>query len=542
MGDTYSIAQHVDDMIAFIEQIDPGPVDLMGHSRGGHVSFRLAQRRPDLLRRLILAEPGGELDATLDPAAKPGPSPLAARFAASAEKIVAGDIDGGLAFFMAAVEGPGAWARLPATSKQLLRDNAMTLIGQVRDNRPPFSKADAEAIRTPTLFIGGGNTKGMLAHRAAYARSPCEGVETAIIPNTTHPMFEQAPQKFCEVVLEFARGIKGVRVVPAKLTLATAIRDQVAIRNRVSANCADAEDPGARPRGLVNPSSGCYPLRQQRYGLAPDNARRNRHEADRAADRRIQPGRLAVFPGTIQPRKRSLCSHARRRASTTPSDRRYGARRVARRAPPLPPISTTSIQLLGAHPRMIDPVEQIFGEKVYMHQYKINAKSAFTGDVWQWHQDYGTWKRDDGMPQPRAMNIAIFLDEVMPINGPLMLVPRSQHAGDLKASHDLQTTSYPLWTLDEETVTRLVREGGIVAPTGKAGGLLMFHGNLVHGSAGNITPYPRKIVYLTLNAVSNYIRNPTRPEYIAHRDFTPIETVSDDALLQLARLRRQAAE
>src|SRR5271169_2633214 len=198
--------------------------------------------------------------------------------------------------------------------------------------------------------------------------------------------------------------------------------------------------------------------------------------------------------------------------------------------------------LLGAHPRMIDPVEQIFGEKVYMHQYKINAKSAFTGDAWQWHQDYGTWKRDDGMPQPRAMNIAIFLDEVMPINGPLMLVPKSQSAGDLKAAHDTSTTSYPLWTLDEETVTRLVKEGGIVAPTGKAGGLLMFHGNLVHGSAGNITPYPRKIVYLTLNAVSNYIRTPTRAEYIAHRDFTPIETVDDDSLVRLARAQRQAAE
>ena len=197
---------------------------------------------------------------------------------------------------------------------------------------------------------------------------------------------------------------------------------------------------------------------------------------------------------------------------------------------------------LARHPRMVDPVVQIFGEPVYMHQFKINAKSAFTGDVWQWHQDYGTWKRDDGMPQPRAMNIAIFLDEVMPINGPLMLVPRSQLAGDLKASHDLQTTSYPLWTLDEETVTRLVKEGGIVAPTGKAGGMLMFHGNLVHGSSGNITPFPRKIVYLTLNAVSNYIRTPTRPDYIAHRDFTPIQTVDDDALLRLARAQRQAAE
>ena len=58
--------------------------------------FRVAQRRPDLLRKLILAEPGGELDATLDPAYKPGPSPLAARIAASADVIADGDIDGGL--------------------------------------------------------------------------------------------------------------------------------------------------------------------------------------------------------------------------------------------------------------------------------------------------------------------------------------------------------------------------------------------------------------------------------------------------------------
>lgn len=201
-----------------------------------------------------------------------------------------------------------------------------------------------------------------------------------------------------------------------------------------------------------------------------------------------------------------------------------------------------AFRLLSAHPRMIEPIEQIFGEKLYMHQFKINAKSAFAGEVWQWHQDYGTWARDDGMPEPRAMNIAVFLDEVMPINGPLMLVPRSFQAGVLDAKHDLETTSYPLWTLDEATVTRLVQEGGIVCPTGKPGGMLLFHGNLVHGSAGNITPYPRKIVYLTLNAVSNAIRTPTRAEYIAHTDFTPIETVPDDALLRYAQSYRQAAE
>jgi Phytanoyl-CoA dioxygenase (PhyH) len=55
-----------------------------------------------------------------------------------------------------------------------------------------------------------------------------------------------------------------------------------------------------------------------------------------------------------------------------------------------------AFRLLGHHPRLIGPVEQVFGEPLYMHQYKINAKAAFEGDVWQWHQDYDTWARDDG--------------------------------------------------------------------------------------------------------------------------------------------------
>ncbi len=196
---------------------------------------------------------------------------------------------------------------------------------------------------------------------------------------------------------------------------------------------------------------------------------------------------------------------------------------------------------LGAHPRLIEPVSQLLREDLYMHQFKINAKAAFEGDVWQWHQDYGTWARDDGMPEPRAMNIAVFLDEVMAINGPLMFIPRSHKAGVLEAGHDLETTSYPLWTLDRGTVTELAEAGGIVAPTGPAGSVIMFHGNLVHASPPNITPYPRKIVYLTLCAVSNHITRFKRAEWIAHRDFRPIQPVADDALEQLAAAAAAAA-
>ena len=189
---------------------------------------------------------------------------------------------------------------------------------------------------------------------------------------------------------------------------------------------------------------------------------------------------------------------------------------------------------LGRHPRLVEPVQQVLGGDVYMHQFKINGKEAFDGDVWQWHQDYGTWSRDDLMPEARAMNVAVFLDPVTAFNGALMFIPRSHKQGVIEAGHDQLTTSYPLWTLDKATVTRLAEAGGIVAPTGPAGSMLLFHANLVHASPGNISPWRRTIVYLSLCHVDNHIRRFKRPEWIAHRDFTPIECLADDCLLEMA--------
>ena len=188
---------------------------------------------------------------------------------------------------------------------------------------------------------------------------------------------------------------------------------------------------------------------------------------------------------------------------------------------------------LGAHPRLIDPVMQLVDGPVYMHQYKVNAKAAFDGDVWQWHQDYGTWKRDDQMPEPRAMNIAVFIDDVTAANGPLLFIPGSHKQGVFDAGHDLESTSYPLWTLDREIVSKLADRGGCVAPTGPAGSMLLFSSLLVHASPANISPFDRTIVYLSLCHVDNHIRQFKRAEWIAHRDFSPIEPLQDDCLSEL---------
>jgi ectoine hydroxylase len=192
---------------------------------------------------------------------------------------------------------------------------------------------------------------------------------------------------------------------------------------------------------------------------------------------------------------------------------------------------------LARHPRMVGPVQDLLGEALYMHQFKINGKMAFEGDVWQWHQDYGTWKNDDQMPTERAMNVAIFLDHVNPFNGPLMFIPGSHKRGVIDAHHDLTTTSYPLWTVDNPLIAQLVeraggKQGGIVSPQGPAGSMILFHSCLVHASGSNLSPWNRVSVYLSLCAVSNHIRRFKRPEFIAHRDFTPIDCLPDDCLLQ----------
>ncbi|HZN48864.1 MAG TPA: phytanoyl-CoA dioxygenase family protein [Ramlibacter sp.] len=201
---------------------------------------------------------------------------------------------------------------------------------------------------------------------------------------------------------------------------------------------------------------------------------------------------------------------------------------------------------LARHPRMVQPVMELFDEAVYMHQFKVNGKMAFAGDVWQWHQDYGTWLNDDLMPTERAMNVAIFLDDVNEFNGPLMFIPGSHRKGVVEAKHDLTTTSYPLWTVSDELIATLVERAGgkgryddeagrlvgcgIVSPKGPAGSMILFHSCLVHASTANLSPWNRVSVYLSLCAVSNHIRRFKRPEYIAHRDFTPIACLPDDCL------------
>ena len=186
---------------------------------------------------------------------------------------------------------------------------------------------------------------------------------------------------------------------------------------------------------------------------------------------------------------------------------------------------------LVRHPRLVEPARQLLGDDLYIQQVKVNAKAAFSGDVWQWHYDFATHGGEDGVPEPLALNLHVLLDEVNEFNGPIVFIRGSHRGGVAPATLDTETTSYPLWVVDDETVAGLVAEGGLVAAKGPPGTVLIFGDTLVHGSSINMTPWPRTIFSLILNPVANALTRHKRPEHQHHRDLSPVAPLGDRCLL-----------
>ena len=202
----FTIAQHVDDLIGFIEALALGPVDLIGHSRGGHIGFRLASQRPDLIRKLVLAEPGGTLEDSLIPPDAQASGPAAgsrAHVEEASVKIAAGDLEGGLRAFVDAINRPGSWDALSPYDRQQRIDNVYTLLAQVDEGRQPFTRAQAQALSVPTMFIGGAETGGMLAVIVRVLSELVPGAQCVMIPQAGHSMIRQQPARFCDAVMPF---------------------------------------------------------------------------------------------------------------------------------------------------------------------------------------------------------------------------------------------------------------------------------------------------------------------------------------------------
>ena len=186
-------------------------------------------------------------------------------------------------------------------------------------------------------------------------------------------------------------------------------------------------------------------------------------------------------------------------------------------------------QRVANDPRLVTLASYLLGDEVYLHQSRLNYKPGFRGKEFYWHSDFETWHTEDGMPQMRALSMSITLTENYQCNGPLMLIPGSHRhfvacEGFTPEDHyrsSLQRQEYGI--PNDEQLRHLVDQNGIITATGKPGSVILFDCNLMHGSNGNITPFPRSNAFFVYNALCNQVQAPyagtkPRPEYICSRD------------------------
>jgi ectoine hydroxylase len=184
---------------------------------------------------------------------------------------------------------------------------------------------------------------------------------------------------------------------------------------------------------------------------------------------------------------------------------------------------------LVAEPRLADIARFLLNDDVYIHQSRLNYKPAFRGKEFYWHSDFETWHTEDGMPRMRALSATVMLTENHPQAGPTMFMPGSHLsyvscAGETpeehyKSSLRRQQTGVP----DSGILDAFARQGGVTAPAPRAGSVVIFDCNTIHGSGSNITPFARINAFFVFNAWSNRLVSPfgptdPRPEFLAHRD------------------------
>ncbi|MCE3028561.1 ectoine hydroxylase [Salinicola sp. DM10] len=182
---------------------------------------------------------------------------------------------------------------------------------------------------------------------------------------------------------------------------------------------------------------------------------------------------------------------------------------------------------LAADPRLTGRARQIVGGDVYVHQSRINYKPGFHGKGFNWHSDFETWHAEDGMPEMHAVSASIVLTDNHHFNGPLMLVPGSHKVfvhclGETPDDNHKRSLKQQEFGVPSQNALReLIEANGIQAPTGAAGGLLLFDCNTLHGSNANMSPDPRSNAFFVFNRRDNACVRPfgakqPRPAFLAH--------------------------
>jgi pimeloyl-ACP methyl ester carboxylesterase len=218
--------RHVDDLAAFLREIDAAPAHLVGNSWGAFISLLTAIRHPELVRTLVLEEPPviplfvkhtpprllelAKLFVTRPRAAVSLTRLVAGTFVRVQKAFEAGDNELAFQTFGAGALGREAWAQTPEARKQIARENVLTLRAQLTgEGFPPLTDEEVRGVRLPVLLLVGEHSPRFLIHLTDRLEELLPNVNRIEIPDASHVMHEENPPAVNAAILEFVARAAG---------------------------------------------------------------------------------------------------------------------------------------------------------------------------------------------------------------------------------------------------------------------------------------------------------------------------------------------
>lgn len=202
--DAGTVQDDIADLVALVDHLGLGAVNVAGISSGACIALRLAIEHPAIVRRVLPHEPPSAQYLAGDPDNKPLLDDIGELLAATHDRIVAGDHRAAAQRFFDELVMP--WADIPAATQDRIISHAVAFLGQLRDpDAVTLESRQLGELTMPVLL-----SQGAWSHR--FATLVVEQL-ALILPNARRHVVSGAghvpqmthPEDYVAMVTEFVQ-------------------------------------------------------------------------------------------------------------------------------------------------------------------------------------------------------------------------------------------------------------------------------------------------------------------------------------------------
>jgi pimeloyl-ACP methyl ester carboxylesterase len=196
-------SQHVEDVATFVRVLNVGKVHLVGNSGGGRIVGLVALKYPDLIRSVVMGEPG--LIASTSPEGRAATAAFQEQRAKVLAAAQADDAITAMRIHYDAIAGEdGAWDRLPADRQQQRLANFHTVVRTLTTTEVPLTCEQLRAFSVPALVVTGEKSPAHFRYRTETLLGCLpRSTERVTIPGGHHEWYAGNPQASANAILTF---------------------------------------------------------------------------------------------------------------------------------------------------------------------------------------------------------------------------------------------------------------------------------------------------------------------------------------------------